>query len=62
MESMKSRMLWAEYPRRLIAHTVGMRGSSHPLTRCSSTSVCSLRLLITVYVRLSLLNSICLGL
>ena len=38
-----------------------MRGSSQPLTRPSSTSVSSLRLLRTVYVRLSRANSICLG-
>ena len=57
----KSRIEADVYPRRRIPDKVGMRGSSQPSTISSLTSCSSLRLLITVFVRLRRANSICRG-
>ena len=48
-------------PLRLTPDIVGIRGSSHPSVTPSSTNNFNFLLLITVFVKLSLANSICLG-
>jgi len=57
----KSLMASGGKPRRRMAASVGIRGSSQPETRFSSTSRRRWRLDMTVRVRLSRANSICLG-
>ena len=48
IELQKLRIASGVYPRRRMPDSVGMRGSSHPLTRFSCTSCSSLRLLKSV--------------
>ena len=59
MRAQKLRIDSGVYPRRRRPQIVGIRGSSQPRTRPSFTSWMSLRLESSVWVRLSLANSIC---
>ena len=60
-ERQNARIASGVTPLRRRPASVGSRGSSQPRTRPPSTSSRSLRLLITVYVRLSRANSVCSG-
>ncbi len=59
--SQNSRSALGVTPRRLNPASVGMRGSSQPLTCFSSTSWLSFRFEKSMYVMISLANSICCG-